>query len=101
MPFGILINQLKARRISLGLKQHDMLLRVGMSHQQYQRLEAGGNPWLNTLELLAEGLKGELLLIPRKKLAAVKAFLEASSLNPSSAPTDDPWKDLLGDLRDE
>lgn len=106
-----LINQLKARRIALGLKQHDMLLRVGMSRQQYQRLEAGGNPRLNTLELLAEGLKGELLLIPREELAAVRALLEgqnlesqsieSSSHNPASHPIDDPWKDFLGDLRDE
>lgn len=66
----------------------------------------GGNPRLDTLQLLAEGLKSELLLIPREKLAAVRAVLlgqvpEDGKLNPSSDLLDDPWKDVLGDLRDE
>lgn len=112
-----LLTQLKKRRIALGLKQHDMLLRVGMSRQQYQRLETQGNPRLDTLELIARGLKSELLLIPQEKLSAVKALLaeksvQIKSLNsdgpePSGPGTsdntggeertlsDDPWQDLL------
>jgi transcriptional regulator with XRE-family HTH domain len=35
-----LLQQLKKRRLDLGLKQHDMMLRVGVSRQQYQRLES-------------------------------------------------------------
>jgi len=35
-------DQLKGRRKSLGLKQEDMTLRVGMSRQQYQYLESKG-----------------------------------------------------------
>ena len=50
-----LLNQLKKRRIELGLKQHDMLLRIGVSRQQYQQLESRGNPRLDTLELVARG----------------------------------------------
>ena len=57
------------------LKQHDMMLRVGISRQQYQRLESKGNPRLDTLELVAKGLKSELLLIPQEKLNAVLAIL--------------------------
>ena len=63
-----LINQLKQRRITLGLKQHDMLLQVGISRQQYQRLEASGNPRLDTLELIARGLKSEIVLFPARPL---------------------------------
>ena len=51
-----LLEQLKKRRQQLGLKQCDMMMRVGMSRQQYQRLESKGNPRLDTLELVAEGL---------------------------------------------
>lgn len=104
-----LIQQLKQRRIDLGLKQHDMLLRVGMSRQQYQRLESKGNPRLDTLELVAEGLKSELMLIPQEKLSRVKAILAGDEKPESSlqeggqqytlgnALADDPWKGLLGD----
>jgi DNA-binding Xre family transcriptional regulator len=48
-----LLNQIKSRRKALGLKQSDLILRVGMSRQQFQRLKAQGNPRLNTLELIA------------------------------------------------
>ena len=62
-----LLNQLKKRRIELGLKQHDMLLRIGVSRQQYQQLESRGNPRLDTLELVARGLKSRIMLIPQEK----------------------------------
>lgn len=99
---------LKQRRKSLGLKQEDMQLRVGMSRQQYQRLESRGNPRLNTLELVAQGLKMEVLLIPREKMREVEDVL-AGKPTPgagmglgaigeqasSPAPEDDPWSDML------
>ena len=104
---NMLLKQLKKRRIELGLKQNDMMLRVGVSRQQYQRLESKGNPRLDTLELIAKGLKCELMLIPQEKLLAVKAVLENDNL-PPTGKTDkttkqenklinDPWQDLLGD----
>ncbi len=102
-----LLNQLKNRRIKLGLKQHDMLLRVGISRQQYQRLESKGNPRLDTLELIAKGLNSEILLIPQEKLQAVKAVLEGKTVGGATVKgagtvqekrlSDDPWKDMLGD----
>lgn len=102
-----LLNQLKKRRIKLGLKQHNMLLRIGISRQQYQRLESRGNPRLETLELIAKGLNSEILLIPQEKLQAVKAVLEATTAGSATVQgsgtvqkkrlSDDPWKDMLGD----
>lgn len=100
------LQQMKDRRLKLGLKQNDMMLRVGMSRQQYQRLESRGNPRLDTLELVAQGLDAQLMLIPNEKLAAVRALLEgsASAQPPLHAPVDDnerlhedPWQGLLGD----
>jgi len=82
-----LLAQLKNRRIKLGLKQHDMLLRAGISRQQYQRLESKGNPRLDTLELIASGLNGEILLVPREKLQAVKAVLEGDTVDIPPAET--------------
>ncbi len=116
-----ILNQIKQRRLTLGLKQNDMMLRVGVSRQQYQRLESKGNPRLKTLELVAKGLNSELMLIPKEKLGAVMALLEqdepSASTKQSSEPdkahvsqakktakedvktslSDDPWQDLLGD----
>lgn len=99
-----LLTQLKKRRMTLGLKQKDMLLRVGMSRQQYNRLETKGNPRLDTLELVAKGLKSELMLIPQEKLSAVMEVLENDSgtkrkqfIGSAVKETfaDDPWKGLL------
>lgn len=102
-----LLEQIKKRRIALALKQHDMMLRVGISRQQYQRLESKGNPRLDTLELVAKGLKSELLLIPQEKLNDVLAVLAdgTTTLGESSQTikesnkslVDDPWQGLLGE----
>lgn len=104
-----LLEQLKKRRKELGLKQNDMMLRIGVSRQQYQRLESKGNPRLDTLELIAKGLKSELMLIPQDKLLAVKAVLEGSDtpITPSKKDSttsqeenplaNDPWQNMLGD----
>lgn len=100
-----LLQQLKDRREALGFKQSDMLLRIGISRQQYQRLETKGNPRLDTLELIAKGLNSEVLLIPKEKLNAVLAILnsDAAALNKQQATENEidysknPWQGLLGD----
>ncbi|ASJ70675.1 helix-turn-helix domain-containing protein [Granulosicoccus antarcticus] len=102
-----LLEQVKKRRIALALKQHDMFLRVGISRQQYQRLESKGNPRLDTLELIAKGLKSELLLVPQDKMKDVLAVLadEATTSHEAGHSTeestkslnDDPWQGLLGE----
>jgi transcriptional regulator with XRE-family HTH domain len=100
-----LLQQLRKRRLALGFKQADMLLRVGISRQQYQRLEDKGNPRLDTLELIAKGLNSELMLIPNEKLSAVQALLERESLEliqqtlvekkEKKSLSEDPWQDIL------
>jgi transcriptional regulator with XRE-family HTH domain len=106
-----LLQQLKKRRLKLGLKQNDMMMRIGVSRQQYQRLESKGNPRLDTLELIAKGLNSKLMLIPKEKVRAVIAVLE--SVEPNLAPahkpsnramdnkrknlSDDPWQTILED----
>lgn len=102
-----LLEQIKKRRIELALKQHDMMLRIGISRQQYQRLESKGNPRLDTLELIAKGLNSELRLIPQEKLIAVLAILaedstksgdpNLSTKHNKKSISDDPWQGLLED----
>lgn len=85
-----------------------MMLRIGMSRQQYQRLESKGNPRLDNLELLAKGLKMELMLIPQEQLQAVKALLDGKvahnekvfskgSTSETIESIGNPWGDLLAD----
>ena len=98
LTMNSLLKQIKSRRQQLGFRQSDMQNRLGMSRQQYQRLEAKGNPRLDTLELITKGLNAELLLIPKEKAAAVKALLASSTDDPSelnSSLVDDPWQGLL------
>lgn len=102
-----ILNQIKSRRKDLNLKQKDMMLRFGMSRQQYQRLESRGNPRLDTLELVAKGLRMEVLLIPQEKLRMVRDILEGKTDTGSGVKfnvdfaakeppaSDDPWKELL------
>jgi len=101
-----ILQQLKKRRIDLNLKQSDMMLRIGISRQQYQRLESRGNPGLDTLELITKGLNSVLLLIPKEKLSAVQAALESETSALTDKPVkrpqdkenlpDNPWEGLLG-----
>jgi HTH-type transcriptional regulator / antitoxin HipB len=90
--------QIKARRLQLGLRQKDMKLRIGMEQQQYQRIEVGGNPRLQTLELVAEGLEAEWVLIPKERLLAVKALLRDGDGMPGADADErleDPWSGML------
>ena len=103
-----LLQKIKKRRLTLGFKQNDMMMRIGVSRQQYQRLESKGNPRLDTLELIAKGLSSELMLIPKEKVRAVIAVLESdepnlmSGENPSQKTmdttskslSDDPWQNI-------
>ena len=103
----MILEQIKKRRKELGLLQKDMLLRVGMTRQQYNYLENKGNPRLDTLALLARGLEMELMLIPKEKLDAVQQILEGSAKvtsvgvdNDDEAPlSDDPWRNILEDKK--
>jgi transcriptional regulator with XRE-family HTH domain len=103
-----LLQQFKKRRLELGLKQKDMMMRIGVSRQQYQRLESKGNPRLDTLELIAKGLNCELMLVPREKVQAVESVLEnidtalasnQATDNQKKSLSDDPWQDMFEDDR--
>lgn len=98
-----LLLEIKKRRLQLGLKQQDMHMRVGLSRQQYQRIESQGNPRLDTLALVAQGLNSELMLIPKEKREAVMQLLLEPQDDPSQPTLDNqnlvenPWQGLLDD----
>ncbi|MES2604108.1 MAG: helix-turn-helix transcriptional regulator [Pseudomonadota bacterium] len=105
----LLHQQLKQRRKALGLQQSDLLLRIGMNQQQYQRIEADGNPRLETLALIAQGLEAEVVLVPKARLDEVLALLAqtpgteardnyaVAEPTPSSPPAVDvdPWAGMF------
>lgn len=106
-----LLQQIKHRRKALGMRQQDMFMRIGMARQQYQRLEANGNPRLDTLELIANGLGLKVMLIPRGKVSDVQAIVEnkkplihvprASPEQKDQKPvSEDPWQGLIEDEND-
>lgn len=70
-----LLEQIRARRLALGLQIQEMPLRAGLTRQQYGKIESGGNPRLNTLDQIAEGLDAVMLLVPKEKLQAVQDAL--------------------------
>ncbi|MDN3520756.1 helix-turn-helix transcriptional regulator [Halomonas ramblicola] len=89
-------DELKRRRQALSLTQEQLAGRIGMTRQQYQRLERGGNPRLDTLIQAADGLNTRLVLVPIEKWHAVKALLEGEPA--AGTPLDvDPWQGLLDD----
>ena len=75
-----LLDQIRKRRLALGVKILEMPLRAGLTRQQYGKIEAGGNPRLNTLDQIAEGLDAALVLVPKSKLAAVQRILAGEAL---------------------
>ena len=91
-------DQIKKRRKELRFNQEELANLIGMARQQYQRLESKGNPRLDTLELIAKGLKMELILIPKDKIRAIKNILDETPSQPHEkvGQENDPWKDLLG-----
>jgi transcriptional regulator with XRE-family HTH domain len=108
-----LLEQIKRRRLQLGLKGKDMPLRVGLNRQQYGKIEKDGNPSLATLDKIAEGLDATLVLIPKELAGQVEQLLAAGAAGAFTArfvyPTggsrpplltegvketiEDPWQD--------
>jgi len=97
---SLIHDQLRSRRHQLSLRQSDMALRAGIARQQYHRLENGGNPNLETLELAAAGLDMVLMLIPKERLGGVRALLDRSAGDTTegaeaTASVENPWDGLL------
>lgn len=80
------------RRESLSLSQKDMLMKIGMSQQQYQRIEAGGDTRLSTLLRVLEGMDLELMLVPRDQMGEVKNLIDAASASPNRSLSADEFK---------
>lgn len=96
-----LLEQIKRRRLQLGLKGKDMPLRVGLNRQQYGKIEKDGNPSLATLDKIAEGLDATLVLIPKELAGQVEQLLAAGAAGAFAArfvyPAGGSWPGLLAE----
>ena len=101
---------IEKRRRELGLKQADMLMKIGMSQQQYQRVEAGHDMRVSTLLRVLEGMGLELLIAPREQVRRMENLAHSYGHERDTAPADLEWRDevrdsswssLLAELEDE
>lgn len=67
--------QIRQRRKQMKLTQADMKDRIGMTQQQYQRVESGHNATLESIHTVAQGLNATVMLIPNDKIELVNAVL--------------------------
>lgn len=81
-----------------------MRLKIGMSQQQYQRIEAAGDTRLSTLLRVLDGLDMELMLVPKESAYHVKQQLKLLEQEPTSnkdsKASSSPWQ-ILKDLEDD
>ena len=98
------------RRRELGLKQSDMLMKIGMSQQQYQRVEAGHDMRVSTLLRVLEGMGLDLLIAPREQVRQMENLLRSGQQDYDIMPADAGWQDevqesswssLLAEFEDE
>ena len=88
-----LSQRLVEERKKRGLSQKDMLMLIGMSQQQYQRIESGKDLKVSTLLRILAGLELELTLNEPSEL-------EAGSVNAQGADGVDVWASKHKHLED-
>ena len=107
--------QLKRYRSKLNLSQKDMLLSIGMSQQQYQRIENGNDARLSTIFRVLEGLNLELMLIPKEHIEEVTELISQDKLEQSPPKAEfeithskniknepnSSWENILSSLEDK
>lgn len=105
-----LSSELERRRRDLGLKQSDMLMKIGMSQQQYQRVETGHDIRVSTLLRILEGMSLELLLAPRGQVRHLENMLRPGENDYGTMPADvnrqdetkeSSWSSMLKEFADE
>lgn len=62
---------LKQRRRELNWNQKDFLLAIGMTQQQYQRLESGSDMRFSTLLKVLEAMELECVIVPKTQAKEV------------------------------
>jgi len=74
---NIIIEQLKAARQAMGLKQSEVGEKLGLPQSHVSKIEQGGtDPRLSTVSDMARVLDQELVLVPRQLSSRVRSLLQ-------------------------
>lgn len=85
MPYATddILQSLRTARVSAGLSQRALSIRVGVPQSHISKIESGStDPRLSSLVELARALDRELVLVPRNKLPAVEAIVRDTRSEP-------------------
>ena len=103
-----LSDALREQRKHLALNQKDMRMKIGMSQQQYQRIEAGADLRVSTLMRVLEGMDLEMVLLSAEQgERAVRVDYDGQTDRASSLAVQEgrsepgAWDAVIGHLEDD
>lgn len=91
---------LKEKRAELGWNQKDFLMKIGMTQQQYQRIESGSDMRMSTLLRILAAMDLEYLIVPKKNVRDVELLLQKDVGKVSEAVGLQSFDKKLKDLED-
>lgn len=91
---------LKEKRTELGWNQKDFLMKIGMTQQQYQRIESGSDMRVSTLLRILAAMDLEYLIVPKNDVRDVDRLLQKEADKVSAADELQSFEKKLKDLED-
>ncbi|TFZ53338.1 helix-turn-helix domain-containing protein [Serratia proteamaculans] len=91
---------LKDKRAELGWNQKDFLMKIGMTQQQYQRIESGSDMRMSTLLRILMAMDLECVIVPKNKVREVELLLQTETDRVSEANGLPSFERKLKDLED-
>jgi transcriptional regulator with XRE-family HTH domain len=91
---------LKDKRAELGWNQKDFLMKIGMTQQQYQRIESGSDMRMSTLLRILMAMDLECVIVPKNKVREVELLLQTETDRVSEANGLPSFEKKLKDLED-
>ena len=91
---------LKEKRRELGWSQKDFLMKIGMTQQQYQRIESGSDIRMSTLLRILAAMDLEYVIVPKRHIGDVEVLLQQKAGTASKTDTLQGFEKKLQDLED-
>ncbi|AGB80955.1 putative transcriptional regulator with C-terminal CBS domains [Serratia sp. FGI94] len=91
---------LKEKRCELGWSQKDFLMKIGMTQQQYQRIESGSDIRMSTLLRILAAMDLEYVIVPKRHIGDVEVLLQQKAGTASKTDTLQGFEKKLQDLED-
>ncbi|MNH38807.1 helix-turn-helix protein [compost metagenome] len=91
---------LKERRSELGWNQKDFLMKIGMTQQQYQRIESGSDIRVSTLLRILAVMDLECVIVPKKKERDADRLLQQPADYIAKSDKSSDFEQRLKDLED-